>query len=997
MAEKDARVERIQRYSDLIARQTGKAVRPYRADGYVNLMNRYGTQKDTAEHYFFAPDIIVPDEQLTLIYEENGLFAKIIDTPAEEAIKHGFELAGVSDEGLKEFYTEALDELDWEQVAETGIKWARLFGGAIGVMLINDGRGIDEPVDWKNIESIDDIRVYERAIVQPDYASMFQYEPEDPFRTRGSRLGRPEYYFVTSKYGSFTVHESRCLEFMNGVLPENVTNSIYEFWGVPEYMRLKRALRDAEISHGSASKMLDKAVQPIYKMKDLSLELAAEDGEDRVLRRMQVVDTARGMLNTMVIDSEGEDYDFRTFSFNGVSETIDAACNLLSALTSIPQTILFGRSPAGMSATGHSDFEAYYNYVERIQKRMMKSNLRYLLSILFQAGKTTGEVGDVPKIKIQFNPLWSLSELEQAQLDQTKAATQLTKAQVASTYAQMQVLDPEEIRKRLAKEDEFEIEDIIDETDIYDDELREEYEAVMGIQQGGNPMGGNPMGGDPAQGAMGGGMPQQVAGQAQSGETPDPTAMMAMMQNGADALPEAQETSEQETGDAPDAAPTATKLPQDMSEEEKENAGDDEEHKDEDIPDDRFVAKRIGNYKSPETEEDDTPNRKIGSVGVIGLKDGAVLCGVRKAGAGKNLIGGPGGHVELGETPREAAFRETEEEFGIRPKDLVLIGYGVEGEDNGLKPAIFLCTEWDGEPTVGDGEMSEPMWLYPSLIEDLKPALFKPFADGIRVLNQASETMTGNVDKEAYSNPKETVALSEKPYNPAIEPVYPNKQKQSAIGRLRDFILSFRREPEVIDIRQERDNILTHADEFVEEDHPRNEEGEFTSKGGESKTNGEKPDGDDTEYYDPQDPPRMFGRDHLHKKYWNHVIMSGIKSGLFSKSINEAAQRKHRMGAAEFEEAKKNGLSKSVLTVSDKKVKKLAGMYRGKGDAWALDGVPREDFRHTEKIGYYVSSDGKTVIPTDSGTIHYSKDGVHIVPCPPSDEFYDEWKRGNVS
>ena len=339
----------VKRYAHLIEMQTGKAVRPYRADGYVNMMNKYGTSKDTTEGYRFRAEPVVPDELLTMYYEGNGLFAKIIDTPAEEAIKHGFTLESTKDQKIEDFYTEALDELDWEETAMTAIRWARLFGGSIAVMMINDGRGIDEPLDWRNIRSIDDIRVYDRSVIQPDYQSMFSYDPRDPFRTRGSRLGMPEFYHVTSRTGTFTVHDSRCLVFQNGILPENTTNSIYQLWGIPEYVRINRAIRDAEVAHGSATKLLDRSVQAVYKMKDLAAELATEEGEDRVLRRLQTIDMARGLLNSITIDSEGEDYDFRQFQFSGVSDVIDSTCNFLSALTSIPQTILFGRSPAGMN------------------------------------------------------------------------------------------------------------------------------------------------------------------------------------------------------------------------------------------------------------------------------------------------------------------------------------------------------------------------------------------------------------------------------------------------------------------------------------------------------------------------------------------------------------------------------------------------------------------------------------------------------------------------
>ncbi len=511
--------ERTDRYLRVMEKYSGKAVRPYRADGYVNLVNRYGTSKDTSEHYRFQPEPTVPDGVLSEFYEGNGLFSKIIDAPAEEAIKHGFTLDGITDQDINTFAEEALDELDWEETAMTAIKWARLFGGAIAVLLINDGGGLEEPLNWHNIKSIDDIRVYDRSVIQPDYESIFSYDPTDPFGTRGSRLGMPERYRVTSRYGSFTVHDSRCLVFQNGILPEGCTNSVYQMWGMPEYIRIRRAIRNTELAHESAPKMLDKTVQPVYKMKNLSSELTTEDGETALLKRLQAIDLARGILNSIAIDAEGEDYDFKTFQFSGVAETIDATCNYLSALTSIPQTILFGRSPAGMNATGTSDMENYYNYVQRIQKRMLKSNLRYLLSVIFQAGLYTGEVKEVPPIKISFSPLWSLSEKEQAELEKAKAAVQQTKAQTAQIYVDMGAIDPTEIRQKLADSEEFNVETILD--DYSDDELFEN-------------------------------MSQQEK-QENAAQTKAPGKIF-----------EQGDFNDYVKGNSPDAAPEATKLPQDM-------------------------------------------------------------------------------------------------------------------------------------------------------------------------------------------------------------------------------------------------------------------------------------------------------------------------------------------------------------------------------------------------------------------------------------------------
>lgn len=483
--EDEAERRRLNERGREILRRKNGAVRPHREDGYVNLLNKYGTKQDNSEAYKFEREPVIPDVQLTGLYEGNGLFSKIIDTPAEEALKHGFDLNLKSDE-LNAFVEDALDDLEWEEKAATAIKWARLYGGALIVMLIDDGRGLEEPVDWEHIRSIDELRVYERSIVQPDYASLYQQDYGGKgVGNRVSKFGQPEYYYVSSIYGSFKVHESRCLVFRNGVLPEQTSNATYLFWGMPEYVRIRRALRETVTAHTDSVKLLERSVQAIYSMKGLASLLTTDDGENQVLKRLQLVDTSRGLLNSIAIDSEGEQYDFKTFQFSGVKDVIDATCNMLSALTNIPQTILFGRSPAGMNATGDSDFESYYNFVEKIQRLMLKRNLRTLLDVVFRAGIASGDVAEEPDYKLEFNPLWSLSDTEQATVDQTKAQTALVKAQTAQAYVDMQALDPTEVRRRLASDEEFDVEDIIsedDEDDLVQSLLGTEPSAMSDVE-----------------------------------------------------------------------------------------------------------------------------------------------------------------------------------------------------------------------------------------------------------------------------------------------------------------------------------------------------------------------------------------------------------------------------------------------------------------------------------------------------------------------------------
>jgi phage-related protein (TIGR01555 family) len=645
--EDEAERRRLNERGREILRRKNGAVRPHREDGYVNLLNKYGTKQDNSEAYKFEREPVIPDMQLTGLYEGNGLFSKIIDTPAEEALKHGFDLNLKSNE-MNAFVDEVLDDLEWDEKATTAIKWARLYGGALIVMLIDDGRGLEEPVDWEHIRSIDELRVYERSIVQPDYASLYQQDYGGKgVGNRVSKFGQPEYYYVSSIYGSFKVHESRCLVFRNGVLPEQTSNATYLFWGMPEYVRIRRALRETVTAHTDSVKLLERSVQAIYSMKGLASLLTTDDGENQVLKRLQLVDTSRGLLNSIAIDSEGEQYDFKTFQFSGVKDVIDATCNMLSALTNIPQTILFGRSPAGMNATGDSDFESYYNFVEKIQRLMLKRNLRTLLDVVFRAGIASGDVAEEPDYKLEFKPLWSLSDTEQAAVDQTKAQTALVKAQTAQAYVDMQALDPTEVRRRLASDEEFDVEDIISEDD--EDDL---LQSLLGTE---------PSTMSDVEAAQ----KNIEQGQAPGGEEQSATV-----------------------------APTAT----------------------------------------PPTTNADATDTDYG-VGVLVVQDGRFLCGTRlKDGS----VGGPGGHIEAGESPEDSATRETREEFGITPKDLMPVAFLSDLKPPYCPSHVFLCTDFDGSIRCADGEMTSPGFITAEKVAELSTQnperLFPPFAQSITAL-----------------------------------------------------------------------------------------------------------------------------------------------------------------------------------------------------------------------------------------------------------------------
>src|SRR3989442_9690986 len=81
------------------------------------------------------------------------------------------------------------------------------------------------------------------------------------------------------------------------------------------------------------------------------------------------------------------------------------------------------------------------------------------------------------------------------------------------------------------------------------------------------------------------------------------------------------------------------------------------------------------------------------------IRDGQILLIRKKRGLGAGKINGPGGRLEPGETSWQAAIRETQEEIGVTPHGLELIGELFFQFIDGYKlhVAVFAARSCDGE------------------------------------------------------------------------------------------------------------------------------------------------------------------------------------------------------------------------------------------------------------------------------------------------------------
>ena len=124
--------------------------------------------------------------------------------------------------------------------------------------------------------------------------------------------------------------------------------------------------------------------------------------------------------------------------------------------------------------------------------------------------------------------------------------------------------------------------------------------------------------------------------------------------------------------------------------------------------------------------------RLVKGCGVLVVQDGKILAGTRIERGGRGKLCGPGGHIEEGESPENAAKREAFEEFGIECQEMTSLGTLKGGTS-----AIFLCQKFKGTPTPDEVEMTDAQWY---TIEELEDAdLFPPFEQSLEMLKRSTE------------------------------------------------------------------------------------------------------------------------------------------------------------------------------------------------------------------------------------------------------------------
>lgn len=417
-----------------------------REDGaYANVFLNVGTRNDPSSYTKQKAVRFFSEIELEQLYEGDGFARKIIDLPAEEMVRAGFTVEGIDDSSR---IISALENISAMELLCDALRWSDLHGGSIVVMLVRDGGRLDEPLNIKAVQNIYELRVYDRY-----QATRFE-KYNDP---NDLRFGKTKLYHISPVEGSpYYVHESRCLVFDGLPVPARVREK-NDGWGASRLQSCYDQLERLNMSHYWVNKLLERAQQAIHGIPDLTNLLRSPGGEALVRKRVDLVDMTRSINNTIVIDGE-EKYELKATTMTAIPDIMDRFGLALSSVSSIPESLLFGRQQGGLNSTGKSDLENWYAKVSQWQNTRLLPQLDKLVSMMmYSLGVYTDDY------LIKFNPLTVPSQKDQTETDYKRSQT-------FEIYSNIGALDRTEIRKMLSNEG-YEIDDVEMLPEATDDEL----------------------------------------------------------------------------------------------------------------------------------------------------------------------------------------------------------------------------------------------------------------------------------------------------------------------------------------------------------------------------------------------------------------------------------------------------------------------------------------------------------------------------------------------
>lgn len=377
-------------------------------DSFQNFEARVGLgTNNQASQFTYGFDFISRNRvQMEAMYRSSWIVGQAVDVVADDMTRAGVDVDADMDPGDRDKLTAAFESMAlWDRINDT-IKWSRLYGGALAVMLI-DGQNPSTPLrpDSVHKDQFKGLYVLDRWLVQPTL--------DDLVTEMGPDMGQPRYYDVVADSMALKrqrIHYSRVLRIDGVELPywQKISENL---WGQSVIERLIDRLVAFDSTTIGAAQLVYKAHLRTLSIDKLR-EIIAAGGPamEGLLKHVEMIRRFQSNEGLTLIDAK-DTFEAHQYTFSGLDNVLMQFGQQLSGALQIPLVRLFGQSPAGLNSTGESDLRTYYDNIKQQQERRLRSPITRLFGVLVRS-----VLGNAPPegFAYQFTSLWQLSDTEKA-------------------------------------------------------------------------------------------------------------------------------------------------------------------------------------------------------------------------------------------------------------------------------------------------------------------------------------------------------------------------------------------------------------------------------------------------------------------------------------------------------------------------------------------------------------------------------------------------------
>jgi phage-related protein (TIGR01555 family) len=389
---------------------TGSGVKGATQDSFVNFMQRMGMGADngmSTSSYGFNP-ITRNRVMLEWIHRGSWLGGVAVDIVANDMTRAGVDY-------VTELQPDEQEKIDhcisrhavWSSINET-IKWGRLYGGCLGVLLI-DGQDLRTPLRLEAIGpgQFKGLLALDRWMVEPTL--------EDLVAEYGPHLGLPKYYRVQTNAPALrgqAIHHSRVAFRHEGIrLPYN-QRMTENLWGISVLERLYDRMVAFDSASMGAAQLVYKSYLRTLKIKGLREIIAGnEKAMVGVMQQVEMMRRFQSIEGITLLDGDDEFEIQGHQAFSGLSDALTQFGQQLSGALQIPLVRLFGQSPAGFS-TGDTDMQMYYDSIKQEQM----ASCHHGVSITYKAAAASEGIKLPDNFAIGFRSLWDSDDTEKANI-----------------------------------------------------------------------------------------------------------------------------------------------------------------------------------------------------------------------------------------------------------------------------------------------------------------------------------------------------------------------------------------------------------------------------------------------------------------------------------------------------------------------------------------------------------------------------------------------------